>query len=448
MSSIALELSIIFALLLANGIFAMTEIAVVSARKARLRQLAENGDTRARVALELAESPNRFLATVQIGITLVGVIAAAFGGATLAAKIAEPLRAFEWLAPYADKISFGLVVTGLTYFTLVIGELLPKRLGLNNPEGIARLLAKPMKKLSVVAGPFVDLLSYSTDFLLKILRIKPAVETGITEEEVKLMVSEGTRAGVFLPHEPAMVEGVLSLDRIPVKDLMTPRAKIIWINVNESHDAIWHKIVVSGHTSFPVYEGKQRDNVVGVVSIKSIYANLAAGIPPRIKDLMVPPMIVPAFVTASTLLEQFRKTGNHIALVTDEFGGISGLVSLHDIVEAIIGEIPSANERLKPAAKKRPDGSWLVDGMLDADEFEELVNNFPLDEPEERDYQTFAGFVIKKLGHVPREGDSFELNGYHVEVVDMDGHRVDKVLLMPIQRANLKSTNPDTPAND
>ncbi|MBA4147292.1 MAG: HlyC/CorC family transporter [Verrucomicrobia bacterium] len=440
MSSIAFEVAIIFALLLANGVFSMTEIAVVSVRKSRLRRLAESGDDRARAALALAESPNRFLATVQIGITLIGVIAAAFGGATLAAKFAEPLREIAWLAPYANKVAFALVVGALTFFTLIIGELVPKRLGLGNPEGIARLLAGTMTKLSILASPIVNVLSWFTDKLLKLLSIKPEPEVTVTEDEVRLMVSEGTRAGVFLPHEPAMVEGVLALDRLPVRELMTPRAKIIWINVADSHDAVWHKIVVSGHTVFPVYEGNQRDNVVGIISIKSIYANLAAGVPPRIRDLMVPPMIVPAFVTANTLLEQFKKTGKHVALVTDEFGGISGLVSLHDIMEAIIGELPSSNERLKPAAKRRDDGSWLVDGMLDADEFERVVTGFALHEKPDRDYQTFAGFVIKQLGHVPHEGDSFQMNGYHVEVVDMDGHRVDKVLLMPVRTAGSEGT--------
>lgn len=430
MSSIALELVIVFALLLANGVFSMTEIAVVSARKARLRRMAENGDERAGAALALAESPNRFLATVQVGITLVGVIAAAFGGATVAAKLAVPLKEVAWIAPYADKVAFGVVVGGLTFFTLVIGELVPKRLGLGSPEAIARFFAGPMTRLSVVASPLVTLLGWSTDGLLKLLRIKPQPEVTVTEDEVKLMVSEGTRAGVFLPHEPAMVEGVLALDRMPVKELMTPRAKIIWINVADSHDVIWHKVVVSGHTVFPVYEGN-RDTVVGVLSVKSIYANLAAGIPPKIRDLMIPPMIVPAFMTANTLLEQFKKTGKHVALTTDEFGGISGLVSLHDIMEAIIGELPSPNERLKPAAKRRDDGSWLVDGMLDAEEFEKAVGNFPLHE--KRDYQTVAGYIIKELGHVPQEGDSFTKHGYQVEVVDMDGHRVDKVLLIPIR---------------
>lgn len=433
MNSVALELAVIFALLLANGVFSMTELAVVSARKGRLRQRADGGDARARVALELAESPNTFFSTVQIGITLVGVLAAAFSGATLTEQLAGPLKEVAWLAPFADKVAFALVVTALTYFTLVIGELVPKRLGLGNPEGIACALAGPMRWLSNLAAPLVSLLSWSTDTLLKVFRIKPAPDAGITEEEVRLLVKEGTRAGVFFKHESEMVDSVLALDRLPVRDLMTPRAKIIWINVTDPHESVWHKIVVSGHTTFPVYEGN-RDHVLGVVSVKAIYANLAAGTPANVKDLMVPPLIVPATQSASGLLEKFKQCGKHVALVADEFGGIIGLVSLHDIMEAIIGEMPTPDERARPRAVRRDDGSWLVDGMIAAEDFARLVPDFKLHTAgPERDYQTFGGFVLKQLGRMPAEGESFQHAGYHVEVIDMDGHRVDKVLLMPVK---------------
>ncbi len=430
MNPVALELSIIFALLLANGLFSMTELAIVSARKARLRQLADGGDAKARTALELAESPNTFLSTVQIGITLVGVLAATFSGATLTARLAGPMKELNWLAPYADTVSFAVVVTVLTYFTLVIGELVPKRLGLGHPESIARALAGPMRRLSLLAGPVVRILGLSTDALLALVRVRPAPAAIVSEDEVKLLVKEGLRAGVFLPAESRMVESVLELDRVPVRDLMTPRAKIIWINVDEPHETIWHKIVVSGHTTFPVYEGN-RDRVMGVVSVKSIYANLAAGVPVNVRHLMTPPLVVPASLMANTLLEKFKQSRKHVALVTDEFGGITGLVSLHDIMEAIIGELPTADERAKPQAVRRDDGSWLVDGMLAADDFERTVRGFKLHTGMDRDYQTFAGFIMKHLGHVPREGETFSLHGYTVEIIDMDGHRVDKVLLLP-----------------
>jgi putative hemolysin len=439
MNSVLLELSIIFVLLLANGVFAMAEIAIVSARKARLRQLADGGDARARLALGLAESPNTFLATVQIGITLVGVLAAAFSGATMTEKLAVSMKEIAWLAPYADKAAFGVVVILLTYFTLVIGELVPKRLGLGNTEDVARWLAGPMHKLSVIGAPLVSLLGWSTDGLLKLFRIKPEPEVTITEDEVKLLVREGMRAGVFHPSEPAMIESIMALDRVPVRDLMTPRAKIIWINVRDPHEAIWHKIVVSGHTTFPVYEDN-RDHVVGVVTVKAIYANLAANVAVKVKDLMTPALIVPSSQSASSLLEKFKQTGKHVALVTDEFGGITGLVSLHDIMEAIIGELPSPDERARPRAVRREDGSWLVDGMLDADEFERAVSGFKLHPRAERDYQTFAGFIVKHLGHVPHEGESFQLHGFSIEIIDMDNHRVDKVLLMPVKSGDQPST--------
>jgi len=441
MNSILLELTIIFVLLLANGVFAMAEIAIVSARKNRLRQLADGGDTRARCALELAESPNTFLATVQIGITLVGVLAAAFSGAALADKLAAPLAEIPWLAPYADKVAFGLVVVVLTYFTLVIGELVPKRIGLGNPEGVARALAGPMHRLSRVGAPLVSLLSRSTDALLALFGIKPEPEVKVTEDDVRLLVREGMRVGVFHAQEPAMIDSVMAFDRRPVRDVMTPRAKIIWINANDSHDTIWHRIVVSAHTTFPVYDGR-RDNILGLVTVKAIYANLAAGIPVNVRDLVTPALVVPETQPVSALLEKFKATGKHVALLSDEFGAISGLVSLHDIMEAIVGELPSQEDRLKPKAVRRDDGSWLVDGLIGTEEFSQKVTDFTLPPAAQRDYQTLAGFIVNHLGHVPAEGESFRLHGYIVEIIDMDVLRVDKVLLLPLK--NLRETGAKT----
>ncbi len=438
MNQILLEVVIILLLLIANGVFAMTEIAVVSARKGRLKRLADDGDSRAARALALAESPNRFLSTVQVGITLVGIVAGAFGGARLAEDLSGLIGHWELVAPWADALSFGVVVVAITYVSLVIGELVPKRLALGNPEGIAMAMSGTMQKLSLLAGPVVMFLSVSTDALLKLLNIKPAPASGVSEDEVKLLIREGMRSGVFLPTESAMVESVLALDRVPVRDLMTPRAKIIWINVADSHESIWHKIVVSGHTTFPVFEGN-RDHVIGVISVKAIYANLAAGAVVSVRDLMTPALVVPAAMAAAALLEKFKQSGRHVALIADEFGGITGLVSLHDIMEAIIGDLPSADERARPRAVRRDDGSWLVDGLLDADEFERVVTGFKLPPAGQRDYQTFAGFIVRHLGHVPVEGQSFVLNDYHVEIIDMDAHRVDKVLLMPIKNLDAKT---------
>lgn len=432
MSSVFFELSVIFVLLLANGVFAMAEIAIVSSRKARLRDLAEQGDLRARLALALAESPNNFLATVQLGITLVGVLAAAFSGASLAAKLAVPLREFAWVAPYAEPVAFGLVVITLTYFTLVIGELVPKRIGLSDPEGVARALAGPMHGLSRLAAPLVLLLGRSTDLLLTICRIRPAPEIHVTDEEVRLLVREGSRAGVFHPQEPAMVENVMAFDHLPVRDLMTPRAKIIWLNVHDTHATVWHRIVVCAHSTFPVYEGS-RDHVLGLVTVKSVYANLAAGTAVNLRDLTTPALFVPESQSATALLAKFKSSGRHVALVTDEFGGTVGLVTLHDVMEAIVGELPARGDRLKPRAVQRPDGSWLVDGLIDAADFERAVPDFPLHPPAQRDYATFAGFIVKHLGATPAEGSTFRHHGFSVEIIDLDGQRVDKVILVPIK---------------
>lgn len=432
MNSVLFEILIILLLLLANGAFSMAEIAIVSSRKSRLRQRAEQGDAGARRALALAESPNTFLATVQIGITLVGVLAAAFGGASLAGRLTGPLQSFAWLAPYAEQVAFGIVVVILTYFSLVIGELVPKRIGLANPEGMARLVAGPMHGLSRLCSPLVSVLGRSTDALLAILGIKPAAEATVTEEDVRLMVREGMRVGALHAQEPAMIEGVMSFDRRPVRDLMTPRAKIIWINAHDSHEVIWHRIVVSAHTTFPVYE-ERRDNVIGMVTVKAIYANLAAGIPVNVRDLVTPALFVPDTLPVNLLLEKFKASGKHVALATDEFGSVTGLISLHDLLEAIVGDIPSPADRLRPKAVRRDDGSWLVDGLLDTDEFVQRVPDFPLHPLSERDYGTFGGFVVKQIGHVPAEGESFHHHGYLVEVIDMDGLRVDKALLIPLK---------------
>ena len=416
-------------LLVANGVFAMAEIAIVSSKKTKLRLQADKGDLKAKRALALAESPNRFLATVQVGITLVGIIAGAYGGANLSAKLAVFLKQFQVMEPYANGIAFGIVVMFITYLSLIIGELVPKRLGLSNPERISAILAGPMSALSSIAKPLVSLLSASTEGLLKIMGLKELPEATVTEDELKLMAREGLRVGVLHPAESEMVESVLALDRLKVRDLMTPRAKIIWVREEEPHERIWHKVVISGHTVFPVYSST-RDRAIGVISMKAIYANLAAGVQVRVKDLLIDPLVVPASQNALSLLETFKKTGRHMAMVVDEFGSVTGLATLHDLMEAIVGEFPTMDKRLRPTAKQREDGSWLVDAMIPIEEFENAVKDFPLESASERDYETFGGFLIKRLGYVPAEGDSFQCGPYEVEIIDMDNHRVDKVLLL------------------
>ena len=430
MTAIILEIVAIFVLLAVNGVFAMTEIAVVSARRLRLKRFADQGDERARAALELVHSPNRFLSTVQIGITLVGVMAGAFGGATIAEKIRDALQALPALAPYGEAIGLAIVVIAITYFSLVLGELVPKRIGLNNPERIAMFMAKPMQKLSVIAGPLVSFLGVSTDASLRVLGFKQTKPATVTEEDVKVLMQEGMRSGAFNKVETQIVSSALELDQLVVRDIMTPRLKVIWLNRDDTHEAIWRKIVASTHSFFPVYE-RSRDNIVGIVSVKAIYANLAAGVTPKISDLMTKPVVVPATQNVIQLLETFKQTGKHIALVTDEFGSIVGLATLQDVMEAIVGDFPSPEERLRPQAKRREDGSWLVDAMIEIEKLEKILPGLTFGDEESKDYQTLAGFVVKHLGRVPKEGETFETQGHVFEILDMDRHRVDKVLVMP-----------------
>ncbi|MBL9137367.1 MAG: HlyC/CorC family transporter [Verrucomicrobiales bacterium] len=430
MNQIFWEIFIIFALFLANGVFAMAEIAVVSARKARLRRLAEQGHGKARVALELAESPNRFLSTVQIGISLVGIISGAYGGSTFSAKLAPWIAKADPLAPYADKLAFGIVVAVIAYFSLVLGELVPKRFGLSAPESIAMYVARPMAWLSKLAAPLVGFLSVSTETLLRLLGFKPEKEVAVSEEEVRVMMQEGVRAGAFNRIESQIVHGALELDRLPVREIMTPRPKIIWLNQEDPHEMIWHKIVVSRHSHFPVYF-EHRDRVIGTVSVKAIYAHVAAGLPIKLKDLAVSPLVVPETQLVLQLVETFKQSGKHIALVTDEFGGIVGLVTLNDVVEALVGEFATSDERAKPEARKRDDGTWLIDASIDIESVERAIPGLKLGERGSSDYQTLAGFLLKHLGSVPKEGQTLTSQGYVFEVLDMDGHRIDKVLVLP-----------------
>ncbi len=429
MNDIIFEVGIILVLLVFNGLFAMAEIAVVSAKRGRLQLLADQGRVAAKAALDLAQSPNRFLSTVQIGITLVGIFAGAFGGATLASKLTPPIATVSQLAPYADKIAFGLVVAFITYLSLVLGELAPKRIGLRDPEGIAMRVALPMNWLSNLASPLVTFLSASTDGLLRLFGFKADKHATVSEDEVRVLMAEGVRAGAFHKVESHIVHSALELDQLEVREIMTPRPKVIWLNQNDPHEQIWHKIVVSNHSNFPVYHG-DRDHVVGIVSVKAIYANLAAGSPVRLRDLMVPPLIVPASQTVLQLVETFKQSGKHIAMVTDEFGGIVGLLTLNDVMEAIVGEFPSQDTRSRPAAKKREDGSWLIDGMVDLDVVEHALPGFKLRSERGTEIQTLAGYLMKSFGHVPSEGEKIETQGYIFEVLDMDRHRIDKVLVI------------------
>jgi len=432
LSNPVLEILIIFLLLVTNGVFAMAEIAIVSARKARLRQLADAGNSQARAALELAANPNQFLATAQIGITLVGILAGAFGGATIAEEIATRLGDIPFLAPYGETIGVGIVVLGITYFSLIIGELVPKRLALNNAERIASAVAAPMRGLSTIAAPVVRLLSVSTDIVIRLLCIKPSAEPSITPEELRILIEQGTESGVFEESEQDMIESVLRLDERRVGAFMTPRTHIVWFDIEDSPEDIRRKIADSQHSRFPVIKDSL-DNVLGIVRAKDLLNQSLAGQPLDLRALLRPPLFIPESMSALKVLELFKQKGTHVALVTDEYGGIQGMVTHNDILEGIVGYIPSAGEPAEPQATRREDGSWLLDGLVHIDKLKEIFDIEKLPDEEHGHYQTVGGFVMTQVRSIPTVGQYFEWGKLRFEVVDMDGRRVDKVLVTPSQ---------------
>ncbi len=429
MTTITFEILFILLLLIANGVFAMSEIAVVAARKARLQQLAEAGNDRARTALQLANEPERFLPTIQIGITLVGILAGAFGGATIAEQLGARLNTIPQIAPYGEAVALGVVVLAITYLSLIIGELVPKRLALNSPERIASLVAKPMHALSRAASPAVHLLSASTSAVLKLLRVRPTTEPLVTEEEIKLLIGQGTQAGIFEKTEQEMLERVFRLGDRRISQLMTPRLDIVWLDTGDSLENIQRKIKEHRFSRFPVCNGSL-DNVLGVVKARDMLARSLLGQSLDLKACMKPPLFVPESRMVFRVLEMFKTSHSHIALVINEHGSLEGLVTINDVLQAIVGDIPLAGEKAETLAVQREDGSWLLDGVLPVEDFKEI---FPVGElPGEGrgNYQTLAGFVMSCLGRIPSTADHFEWGGLRFEVVDMDGKRVDKVLVM------------------
>lgn len=433
MSSFFVEFLVIFILMIANGLFAMSEIAVVSARKARLQELANRGDLNAKAALDLANSPNRFLSTVQVGITLIGILAGAFGGATLSQSVAVYIARIPipLIADSSQAIALFLVVLLITYLSLIVGELVPKQLALSRPEVIASAVAVPMRWLARIASPIVHLLSASTEFVLKLLRINiDSDEPLVTEDEIKVLIRQGTEAGMFEAAEQDMVERVFRLGDQHVSALMTPRFEMIWIDLSASVETNRQKVISSHHTRFPVCQDSP-DNVLGIVNVSDILTQSLSGQAIDFTAILQQPLFVPESTRALRVLELFKQSGTHIALIVDEYGVIQGLVTLNDIMEVIIGDIPFADQAQESAAIQREDGSWLLDGMLTIDRFKELFSLDQLPGEERGNYQTLGGFVITFLGRIPTSADYFIWDGYRFEVVDMDGNRVDKILLVP-----------------
>jgi putative hemolysin len=431
MPAFFLEFFLILILILINGVLAMAEIAVVSARKARLQQRVDEGDLRAQTALELANNPADFLSTIQIGITLVGILAGAFGGATVAMTIAGWLNEIAWIAPYSGVIAFGLVVIAITYLSLILGELAPKRLALNDPEGIAALVAGPLYRLSKMAAPLVRLLSYSAGLVLRLFGVRPSTAPPVTEEEIKVLIKQGTLAGVFEAAEQDMVAGVFRLGERRVGTLITPRTEIVWLDVEDSPELNRGKIIESVHTRFPVAKDGL-DNLLGIANAKDLLAHCLSGEPLDLQAGLQPPLYVPESTPALKVLELFKETGQQMVLVIDEYGGLEGLVTLTDILEAIVGDITVLGGTGEPEIVQREDGSWLLDGMLPMDEFRDLFAIATLPDEDKGYYQTLGGFIMAYLGRIPKETDQFEWSGWRFEVMDMDGMRVDKILVVPL----------------
>ncbi len=423
-----LDIFIVFFFVIINGIFSMSEIAIISARKARLERWAEEGNARARTALELSESPNMFLSTVQIGITLVGVLSGAFGGATIAVKLSAHLSAFPHIAPYSETLSLAVVVSFITYLSLVVGELAPKRIALNNPERIAALTAFPMRWLSKISLPAVTLLSVSTELVLKMVGLKPSMGPSVTEEELRALIEEAAEAGVIEASEQDMVERVFRLGDRLVGVLMTPRTKIVWLDVDDSPEEIRATMSESPFSCFPVCRGRLA-NIIGVVHVKDLLIRSLNGQPFDLKTCVQPPLFLFEGMHLVKGMKLMRESGQHLAFVVDEYGSIEGVVTLSDILESLVADISIESESGEDRIVEREDGSWLVDGMIPLDELKDFLEIKSLPGEKEGHFHTLGGFMMFSLKRIPSPGEHFECCGLRFEVMDMDRHRVDKVLI-------------------
>ncbi len=416
-----IEIGVIILLQIVNGLFSMSEAALIAARKPRLHRQAEAGSAGANAALRLADDPNRFFSTVQIFITLIGILGGVFGGATLAGDIAA-LFAGTALEPYGQAIGVALIVLATTYISLIVGELVPKRLALRSPEQIAAAVARPMAALSTAAAPVVRLLSASTDVVLRLLGASRMEAPVVTEDEIRVMIQQGVAAGVFEAAEHDMVENIFRLNDRRIAALMIPRLDVIYLDVQDTPEETRDKLRQHPFSRYPVCDGGL-DRIIGLVQTKDLIVQLLADEPLDLRACANEAIFVPDSAPASRVLEMFRKTSLHAAFVIDEYGALLGMVTVQDLLEAIVGD--EAHE----AAVQREDGSWLLDGMIDLQEMRELLQ---IDEPiegEGDDFNTLGGFIMSQQGRIPSAGDAFEWHGFRIEVVDMDGHRVDKVLI-------------------
>ena len=425
-----MEIALLLALVLLNGLFAMSEIALVTARRARLQRLIdEDGDVAAQAALTLGEQPTRFLSTIQIGITSIGILNGIVGEAALAKPLAVWMRERGMQAATVDWLSTAIVVVGITFVSIILGELVPKRIGQMRPETIARLVARPMTWLSLLTRPFERLLSGATELVLRVFGIKAALGPSVTEEEIHAMLSEGSDAGVIEQHEHAMVRNVFRLDDRQIASLMVPRGDVVALDVDEPLEENMKRIETSVHSRFPVTRGGLGE-VLGVIGARQLLAQTLRGERPDLLANLQPAVFVPETLTGMELLENFRSSGVQLAFVIDEYGEVQGIVTLQDVMEAITGEFQT-HDVDEAWALQREDGSWLLDGLIPIPELKDRLLLRGVPEEEKGRYNTLAGMMMLLLGRVPQTGDTAEWEDWSFEVIDIDGRRIDKVLAMP-----------------
>jgi putative hemolysin len=433
------DILIIFALILLNGVFSMSELAVVSARRHRLEKLAVEGDRGARTALELADNPSHFLSTVQVGITLVSIFLGAYGEASVAAKLTPRIATLvPSLATYADQIALAIVVFGITFISIIFGELVPKRIAIQYPELMSTLIARPLRTLSKLMSPFVKLLALTTDMITRMLGIELKKDDAPTEEEIAGMIKEGTEAGVFEPTEYEIVQRALRLDDSHLRALMTPRVDIEFLDLGDKPEQNLERIADCSYSRYPVYRHDQA-HILGYVSARDLFEQAirrgslgAVDIGAAVKPLLY----VPESISAMDLLELFKKDRAELALVVDEYGDIQGMVTLADVMSVLVGEVSVSGEAQPSDAVRREDGSWLIDGGVSLGRFRELLGfRAPFPNEAEASYHTLAGFVLHQLGYIPKPSEHFTWEGYRFEVMDMDGNRIDRLLVSPVAQA-------------
>ncbi|WP_333586479.1 hemolysin family protein [Phenylobacterium sp.] len=416
-------------LLVLNGLFAMSELAVVSAKKGRLQARAKGGDKGAAAALRLAEQPTRFLSSVQVGITLIGILAGAFGQATIAAELDELLEAWPAFAAYSEPISTGLVVICITYVSLIVGELVPKRLALIFPETLAALAARPLAVLAIIMGPFITLLTASTAAVLRLMGVRDAAGQPMSQEDVEITLAEGARAGLIEPGEQRIMTEVMRLGDRSIRVAMTPRREVYWISLADTPDKQREELRASPYSRIVVCEAQSIDDPLGVLHKRDVADLLIDSGPFDLRPLVQTPLFVPDTTSILRALEQFKKTTLHMAFVVDEFGNLEGVVTPIDLLEMIAGDFPEAHDAPAPLIFERADGSFLVDGRADLLDLAEWLNE---DFEDNEGFHTAAGLILHRLGRIPREGDTLRVGRHHVEVIDMDERRIDKLLFVRI----------------